>query len=81
MPRTSFSCALPCLVVNCNITKPCNNKTFHDGSVFELDVVLSSGCAWAWLGGSSSSQILRETVFVHEGPAIPTPEETPSVEI
>ena len=56
-------------------------KSFHVGSLFELDVVLSSGCAWAWLGGSSSSQILRETVFVHEGPAIPTPEETPSVEI
>ena len=29
MPRTSFSRALPCLVVNCNVTKPFYNKTFH----------------------------------------------------
>merc|ERR1711887_519964 len=37
---------------------------FHVGSVFELDVVQSSGLVWARLGGSSSSQILREAVFV-----------------
>ena len=33
-------------------------------SVLELDVVQSSGLVWARLGGSSSSQILREAVFV-----------------
>merc|ERR1711970_1449749 len=39
---------------------------FHVGSVFQLDadVVQSSGLVWARLGGSSSSQILREAVFV-----------------
>ena len=37
MRRTSFSRALPCLVVICKVTKPCYNKTFHVGSLFELD--------------------------------------------
>ena len=48
----------------CECTKPCDIKSFHVGSVFELDVVQSSGLVWARLGGSSSSQILREAVFV-----------------
>ena len=29
--------ALPCLVMCCKCTKPCDIKSFHVGSVFELD--------------------------------------------
>ena len=50
------------------------------GSVFQLDVVLSSGFAWARLGGSSSSPIIREISFVLKALQSLTPEETPSVE-
>ena len=64
MPRGSFSRALAALVMCCKSAKPYHNKSFYVGSVFELDVVQSSGLVWARLGGSSSSQILREAVFV-----------------
>ena len=60
----SISRAFLCLVMCCKCTKPCDIKSFHVGSVFELDVVQSSGLVWARLGGSSSRQILREAVFV-----------------
>ena len=42
MPRDPFSRALPSSVIICNFTISCIIKTFHVGSVFELDVVLSS---------------------------------------
>ena len=64
MPRVLFSRALPSSMIICNVTIPSIIKSFHDGSEFELDVVQSSGRVWARLGGSSSSQILREAVFV-----------------
>ena len=34
--------------------------------MFELDVVLRPGLVWARLGGSSSSQILREALYVRK---------------
>ena len=57
-------------------------KSFHAGSVFQLDVVLSFGFVWARLGGSSSSQILRKAMFVLQALHLQSlpPEETPSVE-
>ena len=65
MPRAvHYLRALPALVVCCICTKPYDIKSFHVGSVFHLDVVLSSGFAWAWLGVSSSSPIPRDTLFV-----------------
>ena len=72
--------ALPVLVMCCIYAKPYTIKSFHVGSMFHLDVVLSSGFAWAWLGGSSSSQILREAAFVLKALQSLPPEETPSVE-
>ena len=39
-----------------------------------------SGLVWARLGGSSSSQILRETLLVRKTLQLQPPEETPSVE-
>ena len=77
---SSLSHALPALVMCCIYAKPYTIKSFNVGSVFQLDVVLSSGFAWAGLGGSSSSQILWEAAFVLKALQSLPPEETPSVE-